>query len=559
MEEKKIKRKEWVKTAIIIFLLIMLVLTFFSNTIMNYSLPEVATEYITGESITMQVRGTGVVEAGDPYNVIIDENRVIKSVVVSNGDVVEKGDALFYLEGNKSADTDALEKQIEDAELAYQQALMAENVSLTVYNNVVNGVATNTNDYQNKIQGQKNNISQLKNAISAEQTKRAQAQAKLLELNAADTDINTATANSNAAHTALNTAQAEYNECKRLLDEFDAAANAGSGSGDAGATGSTGEDSGNTGSTGEGDGTQGSTPTPAPNPTPTPTVSREELAANLAAAENRVNQSKSAVNLADSILALVKQVISADANITTHTNNLALNEAALTQLQTDVQMELSLGKQRDDIKDLKEQLAKMNENAAGGIVYAPVSGTVSGISRMAGETVSAGEALAVIMIEGKGYNLSFSVSKKQAASLNVGDKGEISNSWYYYDVVATLLSIKPDPQDPTNSKKLTFNIEGDVTAGQTLTLSVGQRSSNYDLTVPNNAVREDKDGKFILVLTQKPSPLGNRYYAERRDVEVLAGDDRRSAIKGDVYAYEFVVTTSTKPIEEGQQVRLREE
>ena len=54
MEEKNIKRKEWVKTAAIVFLSIMLVLTFFSNTIMNYSLPEVATEYVHSDNITFK-------------------------------------------------------------------------------------------------------------------------------------------------------------------------------------------------------------------------------------------------------------------------------------------------------------------------------------------------------------------------------------------------------------------------------------------------------------------------------------------------------------------------
>ena len=49
METKEIKenanprnRREWVKNIIIVFLLVMLLLTFFSNTIMNYSLPEVS-------------------------------------------------------------------------------------------------------------------------------------------------------------------------------------------------------------------------------------------------------------------------------------------------------------------------------------------------------------------------------------------------------------------------------------------------------------------------------------------------------------------------------------
>ena len=42
MNENGSKKREWVKTAAIIFLTVMLILTFFSNTFMNYSLPEVA-------------------------------------------------------------------------------------------------------------------------------------------------------------------------------------------------------------------------------------------------------------------------------------------------------------------------------------------------------------------------------------------------------------------------------------------------------------------------------------------------------------------------------------
>ena len=92
------KRREWVKNAAIIFLSIMLVLTFFSNTIMNYSLPEVATEYVQSGTITEKVRGTGTITASDPYNVSISESRVISSVAVKAGDEVKKGDALMKLD-----------------------------------------------------------------------------------------------------------------------------------------------------------------------------------------------------------------------------------------------------------------------------------------------------------------------------------------------------------------------------------------------------------------------------------------------------------------------------
>lgn len=515
MEEKNIKRKEWVKTVAIIFLSIMLVLTFFSNTIMNYSLPEVATEYVQSDSITTQVRGTGIVEAGDPYNVIIEENRVIKSVVVENGDVVEKGQILFYLEDAKDTETAGLKEQLEQAELEYKQALMAENVSTNVYSNVVNGVPTDTAAYQQKIQAEKTNIAEIEQVLRDLSGHRTEYEATLMTLGAANMDLMSANTNSQEAHANLDVAQANYNTCKSNLEAFD------------------------------------------PN-----VGTQEELAAlknSFSAAEAELNRCKEMVHIADSVVAVVKQLGVIDANIATASNNLEIGKNELARLQQDVQVELRLSAQKKKIDDLKAQIAKVKEETVGGTIVAPITGTISGIGHVAGETIMAGETVAVMQAEGKGHTLSFSVTKKQAATLSVGDRGEVSNGWYYSDVIATLLSIKPDTADPMNSKKLTFKIDGDVTVGQSLTLSVGQKSASYDLTVPNNAIREDKNGKFVLVLEQKPSPLGSRYYAVRRSVEVLASDEHRSAVSGDISAYEYIITTSTKPIQEGKQVRLKDE
>ena len=60
-ENKGSRKREWIKNIAIIFLTIMLILTFFSNTIMNYSLPQVATQYVQSGSISAQIRGTGIV------------------------------------------------------------------------------------------------------------------------------------------------------------------------------------------------------------------------------------------------------------------------------------------------------------------------------------------------------------------------------------------------------------------------------------------------------------------------------------------------------------------
>ena len=110
MNEKGSKRRDWVKNAAIVFLTVMLILTFFSNTIMNYSLPEVAVQYVESGTITSQVRGTGTVESDDPYEVKITESRKVTSVAVKEGDTVQKGDVLFLLEDTESEELKAARK-----------------------------------------------------------------------------------------------------------------------------------------------------------------------------------------------------------------------------------------------------------------------------------------------------------------------------------------------------------------------------------------------------------------------------------------------------------------
>ena len=66
--DTNVKRREWVKTAAIIFLAVLLVLTFFSNTIMNASLPEVATQQVTQGTINAKIRASGTITANETYN-----------------------------------------------------------------------------------------------------------------------------------------------------------------------------------------------------------------------------------------------------------------------------------------------------------------------------------------------------------------------------------------------------------------------------------------------------------------------------------------------------------
>ena len=167
-------------------------------------------------------------------------------------------------------------------------------------------------------------------------------------------------------------------------------------------------------------------------------------------------------------------------------------------------------------------------------VKAKVNGTVAALSVSAGHKAEAGSTLATIEVEDLGYTMTAKVSVDQARLLHVGDTATVSNYYWGSRTTAVLSNMQPDPQDPRTSRMLTFDLAGDVNAGDQISFSIGERNASYDLVVPNSALRSDTSGSFVLMITAKNSPLGNRYFATRVDVEVIASDDYNTAVKGEL-------------------------
>lgn len=149
MNEKN--KKEWIKNIAIIFLAIMLLLTLFSNTIMNYSLPKVSTTYVGKGSITEQVRGTSNIETGDPFVMKAEETRKIDAVHVSKGDHVEVGDPIYDLSDVESEELSKAESDLATAELEYYKALLTTDVTAGVAASVNKNGASSFDYYVNQI------------------------------------------------------------------------------------------------------------------------------------------------------------------------------------------------------------------------------------------------------------------------------------------------------------------------------------------------------------------------------------------------------------------------
>ena len=561
------KRREWVKNAAIIFLSVMLVLTFFSNTFMNYSLPEVAAQYVQSGTITAKIRGTGTVESGDPYNVKISETRTISSVLVKTGDKVEKGAPLLLLEDKESKELTDAQAALDKAMLDFELALLSGDISNSTFQNVQNGNVASINTYQSRIVAAEAEIDRWQKQVDEATNAINQLKTAQVNVDAGGTpDTGSEQNKVNAAQAALNSDevkiakdkisewQAAQATCQATIDKYNE----------------------NIASSVSGYGFVNQV-----------TEDEYQLALkNREQYQSLINERQAFINnnpdkvkaydekvkaLADANKALADKQNSKENSTNSLTvqtqnwqteldkRNIQLKAAQDTkeQLLKDISTELNLDYQLDSLQKQRDDIAKLQENAVGASIEAPISGTITSVTVKAGDEAQPDTALVTMQPEGKGFTMSFSVTNDQAKRLSVGDKADLVNSWRYSDMDITLASIKPDTTDPGQKKLLTFDITGDeVTPGQSLNVSVGQKSANYDLIVPNSAIREDSNGKFILIVESKSSPLGNRYVATRVDVEVLASDDTQSAVSGALYGSEFVITTSTQPVEAGKLVRL---
>lgn len=578
-------RKDKIKNITIIFLLVMLILTFFSNTIMNYSLVEVSTQQVTSGQITSKVRGSGSVEASESYSVTIEETRKIATVNVKKDAEVTTGDLLFTLEDTDSDELDAAKKSLNEAQAAYESAVLTAGITVAERQSIEAGKGSSLTQKQNEIAAANQRVKDAQAAVDAAQAsvdkikaqidavsnstadttteekavldaekKNSEAQDSLTSAESAYTPVKSAY---DAALSGLQSAQSAYDEAKETRDALNAS----------------------------------STSTQAEKQAAETAVTTAQAKVNAAkitydarkddlnkvqgsydSAKSAATDSKNALSNANYNLSVKKltgtnkaEANNLQAQLNTATAALTDANTALTSATNDqkkvndkISGEVTITSAYKTMTDLQEEVAKLQAKSIGTEITSPISGTVTDIAVTAGTTVNANDVMMTIQPENKAYVLQFSVTENQAKKVRVGDTAEILNNWYGNDVSAVVSAIRKDPQNRSNSI-IICEMKGDVSVGDSYTLSIGEQSSNYDTIVPTSAIREDSNGKFILIIESKSTPLGNRYYARRVDVDVITSDDTKSAVTGALEGYEYVITTTTKPIKENEQVRLASE
>lgn len=618
MTEQKVKNRGWVKNVAIIFLAVMLVLTFFSNTIMNASLPEAAVQYVQSGAITTQIRGTGTISAKETYEVKTSTSRKVQSVLVSRGQQVKVGDVLILLAAGEGSELKDLQTQLDDAQYSYQQKLIN-----------MGGGSSEVTRAQEKLQeaiakrdanvctAEEVELAKLRYEAAQDEHQRLSDQLEAaggyVEGTGADSLDSLKTA-ANEAKLAYDSSTIRYAKELSFVSQLasDAAARSGRyGNTDAYAKAISGAFSASEGSVKDYfvtysestaaeraslgiDKVDISSSTYAPLVSALPSQALKDVASGydaIVAAKDAYDKAveaydkalkqaqpqnaelnqrvKEAQRYMEDMKAEYDEISAKKTTYDAAKDEVVSAETALeTLVKTSKLDNLELSRMAKQIQNLKDQIAQLsggqkdeNGNVTGGQIVSEVNGVVKDINVSAGNNTDPANAVMTIEVPDRGYTVSMSVTNEQAQKVTIGDAAEITTGyWGGSDMQGKLVGIRSDTQSQQGSapgKQLVFDVTGsEIESGTQVSISIGQRSQNYDTIVPNSAIRSDSNGSFVLVIVAKSSPLGNRFVATRVDVTELAKDDVNTAVSGGLSAYDMVLTTATKPVEDGMLVRL---
>lgn len=553
--DKASKKREIIKTLLIVFLAALLLLTFFSNTIMNRALAEITTSQVTSGKLTERIRATGIVEAEQTYEVKTDENRTVFKINIKAGQKVSEGDVLFTLGSAESASLSAAENELDALELEYNKLLLTPPPDYSSEDQQIKNAAEDLDQAivrRDAALAAQKTSAQAKAQYNADrnEAKRLSALRDKLSANISAIDGDDYTSASAeligdlpALKTTWQTAENEYAAAYELYTKAVENGDAETALADCNA-----KDEKRASAKAEYDKTKSGI--------------RAGLAAQLNDTEGKLSTVNARISAYEENVSAggmsyedcVADVQTKQRTLETLRINLAKTQNSNSVAQQ--QYALDLESKKRVIEKKRQEIETLRQNNTTVDITSKYSGTVRTVNVKPDEMTASGIPLAVIDLDDAGFKMNVSVETELAKKLSVGATAQVVNNWNG-EAKAVLETMITDADSNGKRMKLSFRVIGSVTVGSNLEISLPLSSGQYQSIVPKSAVYSDQKGDFVYKVRSKHTPLGNRYYAERVSVNVIASDDNSSAVSGELTGSDSIITAFSKPITAGDQVRLK--
>lgn len=545
-------RRARVIKAMIAFVALLAVLTFFSNTIMNMTIPKVMGSYASRGNLSYSNGSRGEIVVDNQTEIKGLEGRVVDEIKVTSYDTVKKGDTILTLKPIEDDETLATKKaslKTLEREKAYAARQPKQATDFSIQTDAINTAKTTLSEAKDtlkKVQNKKSAISNNQKIIDEESVKKVSLEATVAAAAKTVEDLKTQIDKLLTEKAPLDAQITVYKETNTPEPTEDELLN-------------------------------NSTPyailvnkvkekeeeIKKLNDLLKPAEERmNEASADLAECEGKISKAEAAIETLEGLPseASAKNEVNAAQNAL-NTANKAYSDAKKTaSVEADKAKDLENDRD-EDIAKLKAEIEKLEEAAKITEIKAPAAGFVYNLSVAAGDSLTAKTVVGYILPEEhRECSVTFNFDTKVAQNIWAGQQLEITSG---FAQSCTVISKKPDPDNPRGKMLVKCHIDGeDSWPGEEITVNAGRGNDNYKCVVPSSAVNEDNGGQFVYAIIGSSTPLGDKYTVKRIDVTVEATDGAFSAItsaKGELDKYDvMIVIRSEKPLEDGQRVRLED-
>lgn len=501
---------------IIVFFAVMFILTIAARGIAGASYAVIQTIFPSSDEITEEISANATIRAADSTAVAVPEELAVEKVLVSVGQKIKAGDSLLQVDLKKlqeklqEVNSELLVKQVEvqELQLPQEEGESATKSAQKEFNRLQEDYQSTKDSLQRAVtqaesdsQAAESNLNEARNKLAQAEDRATQAAAAPLVTEPPLTASGSSTDEN--AERDLPAVQSEIEDISPFREAVQQAEQA---------------------------------YTQAQQAV---VQAREQMQEGLKSAERGIEDAKE--SLAEAQTADSNR--QSQKNIQKQKNQIAIDTA------------------NKETQKLKERIKKLQKIADDqGIIKSEQDGEIKTVPT--GEAQPDSEAvLEISNLQGR-FEAEAQFTKEDAKKLTVGTKVKIFENQDLYDHTASAETNILSLSEPDESNMVTAKVilpEGEWKSGSEVQIKMIESQKRYENCVPLSAIHSNADEKFILIAEQKETILGKENVLVKYPIKILAQNDTQAAIEGTFPWQTPIVLSSTKPIKEGDRVRVENE
>lgn len=218
-------------------------------------------------------------------------------------------------------------------------------------------------------------------------------------------------------------------------------------------------------------------------------------------------------------------------------------------------IDLEIDNQKLDIERLKRQIEKLNSKSNKCQIKAETSGIMGDIEFSLNEITNTSRPLYIIDEIHKGYQVVANLPNKYKNIIEIGQKvivqsrdGDIKN-------VEGIISFFGEKKGNSEIELIIEIDSEDYSIGSEVDITIIVEGGNFDTIIPNASIHKESEGRYyVFVLEQRNGPLGEEYYAVRKDIDIGASNNHMSGIESGLNRGDLIIASSNKILRDGMRV-----